>query len=161
MRRDQTPEVLAQQYVLPSSEDRGMFSQQYTRQLSTSPPPFSYASLATSESGATYATYSQSNAYCNMQPTMDIPLYHSYMQPLHQAYANGIATPPVKQEFYADEEINPFSMSYASIAGVDVSTTAGPSYHDVAAAAYVSNTTAAAAAARPPVSYARSYSYPH
>lgn len=113
-----------------------MFSQQYTRQLSTSPPPFSYASLATSESGATYATYSQSNAYCNMQPTMDIPLYHSYMQPLHQAYANGIATPPIKQEFYADEEINPFSMSYASIAGVDVSTTAAPSYHDVAAAAY-------------------------
>jgi hypothetical protein len=146
--------VLAQQYVLPSSEDRGMFSQQYTRQLSTSPPPFSYASLAGTESHASYPSYSQSNAYCNM------PLYHSYMQPLHhqqQAYAaNGIATPPIKQEFYAEEEINPFSMSYASIAGVDVSTTVAPSYQDVAAA-YVSTT---AAASQAPIPFARSYSYP-
>jgi len=113
-----------------------MFSQQYTRQLSTSPPPFSYASLAGTESHASYPSYSQSNAYCNMPPTMDIPLYHSYMQPMHhQAYAaNGIATPPIKQEFYAEDEINPFSMSYASIACVDVSTTVAPSYQDVAAA---------------------------
>jgi cytochrome c551/c552 len=88
---------------------------------------------------------------------MDIPLYHSYMQPMHhQAYAaNGIATPPIKQEFYAEDEINPFSMSYASIACVDVSTTVAPSYQDVAAA-YVSTTTAA----QPPIPYARSYSYP-
>lgn len=133
LRRDQTPEVLAQQYVLPSSEDRGMFSQQYTRQLSTSPPPFSYHSLATSE-GANYTAYPQSNAYCNMPHTMDIPLYHSYVQPMHHAYPNGMATPPIKQEFYPDEEINPFSMSYASIAGVDVSTTVAPSYQDVSAA---------------------------
>ena len=161
-RRDHTPEVLAQQYVLPSSEDRGMFSQQYTRQLSTSPPPFSYASLAGTESHASYPSYSQqSNAYCNMPPTMDIPLYHSYMQPMHhhqQAYAaTGIATPPIKQEFYAEDEINPFSMSYASIAGVDVSTTVAPSYQDVAAA-YVSTTTAANAI-QAPIPFARSYSY--
>lgn len=156
LRRDQTPEVLAQQYVLPSSEDRGMFSQQYTRQLSTSPPPFSYA-LSAAETHVSYPPYSQPNAYCNMPPTMDIPLYHSYMQPMHQAaYANGMATPPIKQEFYAEDEINPFSMSYASIAGVDVSTTVAPSYHDVAAA-YVSTSTAVA---QPPIPYARSYSYP-
>lgn len=154
LRRDQTPEVLAQQYVLPSSEDRGMFSQQYTRQLSTSPPPFSYHSLATSE-GANYTAYPQSNAYCNMPHTMDIPLYHSYVQPMHHAYPNGMATPPIKQEFYPDEEINPFSMSYASIAGVDVSTTVAPSYQDVSAA-YVSTTTA-----HPPIPYARSHSFPH
>jgi hypothetical protein len=154
-RRDHTPEVLAQQYVLPSSEDRGMFSQQYTRQLSTSPPPFSYASMAGTESHASYPSYSQSNAYCAMPQTMDIPLYHSYMQPMHQTYPNGIATPPIKQEFYAEDEINPFSMSYASIAAVDVSTTIAPSYQDVAAA-YVST----AAAAQAPIPFARSYSYP-
>jgi hypothetical protein len=154
LRRDHTPDVMAQTYVLPSSEDRGMFSQQYTRQLSTSPPPFSYASLGGNDASANYVTYPQSNAYCNMPPTMDIPLYPSYMQPMHQAYANGIATPPIKQEFYAEDEVNPFSMSYASINGVDVSTTVGPSYQDVAAA-YVSTTTA-----HPPVPYARSYSYP-
>jgi hypothetical protein len=202
-RLDHTPEVLKQQSILPSSEDRwdrrreeigelyllsslegrGMFSQQYTRQLSNSPPPFNHASLAVTESHARYiypppysqqsnspppfnhaslavteshASYicppsgpsysQQSNAYYNMPPTMDIPLYHSYMQPLHnrqQAYAaTGIATPPIKQEFYAEDEINPFSMSYASIAGVDVSTTVTPSYQDVAAA-YVSTTAAA------------------
>ena len=131
-----------------------MFSQQYTRQLSTSPPPFSYASLGGNEANANYVAYSQANAYCNMPPTMDIPLYPSYVQPMHQMYANGIATPPIKQEFYAEDEINPFSMSYASIAGVDVNTTAGPSYQDMTAA-YVSTTTA-----HQPVSYARSYSYP-
>jgi hypothetical protein len=131
LRRDHTPDVMAQTYVLPSSEDRGMFSQQYTRQLSTSPPPFSYASMSGNEANANYATYSQPHAYCNMPPTMDIPLYPSYMQPMH-----------------------PFSMSYASITGVDVSTTVGPSYQDVAAA-YVSTTTA-----HPPVPYARSYSFP-
>lgn len=133
-----------------------MLSQQYTRKLSTSPPLISHASLATSEGGTDYATYSQSKAYCNLQPTMDIPLYQSYMQPIHQAYANGIATPPVKQEFYADEESNPFCMSYASIAGVDVSITAASFYHDVAAAARVSTI-----AVHVPVSYARSYSFPH
>ncbi|KAM0702482.1 hypothetical protein Q7P35_009910 [Cladosporium inversicolor] len=154
LRRDHTPDVMAQTYVLPSSEDRGMFSQQYTRQLSTSPPPFSYASVGGNDASANYVTYSQSNAYCNMPPTMDIPLYPSYIQPMHQAYANGIAIPPIKQEFYAEDEVNPFSMSYASINGVDVSTTVGPSYQDVAAA-YVSTTTA-----HPPVPYARSYSYP-
>jgi hypothetical protein len=132
-----------------------MFSQQYTRQLSTSPPPFSYASMAGTESHASYPSYSQSNAYCAMPQTMDIPLYHSYMQPMHQTYPNGIATPPIKQEFYAEDEINPFSMSYASIAAVDVSTTIAPSYQDVAAA-YVST----AAAAQAPIPFARSYSYP-
>lgn len=134
LRRDHTPDVMAQTYVLPSSEDRGMFSQQYTRQLSTSPPPFSFASLGGNEANANYVAYSQANAYCNMPPTMDIPLYPSYVQPMHQMYANGIATPPIKQEFYAEDEINPFSMSYASIAGVDVNTTAGPSYQDMTAA---------------------------
>ena len=49
-------------------------------------------------------------------------------------------------------------MSYASIAGVDVSTTVAPSYQDVAAA-YVSTTTAANAI-QAPIPFARSYSYP-
>lgn len=129
-----------------------MFSQQYTRQLSTSPPPFSYGSIGSNDTNSNYASYSQANAYCNMPQTMDLPIYpSSYVQPMHQAYANGIATPPIKQEFYAEDEINPFSMSYASIAGVDVS---APSYQDVAAA-YVSTTTA-----HPPIPYARSYSFP-
>lgn len=62
-----------------------------------------------------------------------------------------MVTPPVKQEFYGDDEINPFSMSYASISGVDVSTS--QSYQDVAV--YVSNT------AHQTPAFARSYSFPH
>lgn len=139
--------MLPQHYALPSSDDRGMFSQQYTRQLSTSPPPFSYASIPSTDS-VSYTAYTQPNAYCGMPATTDLPLYPQYLPPIQQTYS-GMVTPPVKQEFYGDDEINPFSMSYASIAGVDVST--AQSYQDVAA--YVSNT------AQTPA-FARSYSYP-
>ena len=151
LRRDRTPEVLDQQYVLPS-DDRSMFSQQFTRQLSTSPPPFSYASIPASESGS-YSTYQQTASYCSMPPNgMDMPLYPQYLPPPQQNYQHvvpSMATPPIKQEFYNDDEMNPFSMSYASMAGVDVS--AAQSYQDVAA--YVSTKPH-----HPP--YQRSYSYP-
>ncbi|KAK5120528.1 hypothetical protein LTR85_006183 [Meristemomyces frigidus] len=126
--RDRTPEILGQQYVLPS-DDRSMFSQQFTRQLSTSPPPFSYGSLPTTDS-ISYASYPQPTTYCGMQSTgMDMPLYPQYLPPMQQSY--NMATPQIKQEFYGDDEMSPFSMSYASMAGVDVS--AAQSYHDVAA----------------------------
>lgn len=126
-----------------------MFSQQYTRQLSTSPPPFSYASIPSNDS-TSYSTYSGSNPYCGMSANVDMALYPQYLPPIQQAY-NGMVTPPVKQEFYGDDEINPFSMSYASISGVDVSTS--QSYQDVAV--YVSNT------AHQTPAFARSYSFPH
>lgn len=130
--RDRTPEVVSQHYVLPS-DDRSMFSEQYTRQLSTSPPPFSYASLPPADS-ISYATYPQATTYCRMQSTnMEMPLYPQYLPPMQQSY--NMTTPHIKQEFYGDDEMSPFSMSYASMAGVDVST--AQSYHDVAA--YVSN----------------------
>ena len=120
MARDRTPEVLSQQYVLPS-DDRSMFSQQFTRQLSTSPPPFSYASLPASES-INYASYPPATGYCGMQSTgLDMPLYPQYLPSIQQPYATGIATPQIKQEFYGDDEMSPFSMSYASMAGVDIS----------------------------------------
>ena len=111
IRRDRTPDVLAQQYVLPS-DDRNMFSQQYTRQLSTSPPPFgSYASMPSTESTA-YASYP---SYCGTG--MDMPMYPQYLAPTQQTYAmQSIVSPPIKQELYADDEVNPFSMSYASMA---------------------------------------------
>ena len=115
IRRDHTPEILAQQYVLPS-EDRGMFSQQFTRQLSTSPPPFSYPSIPQPDS-STYSTYPPVASFCSLPSNgTDIPLYPHYAHALSQAYAvPSMTSPPVKQEFYGDDEINPFSMSYASI----------------------------------------------
>ncbi|KAK4902040.1 hypothetical protein LTS10_011924 [Elasticomyces elasticus] len=117
--RARTPEVLNQHYVLPSS-DQSMFSQSYTRELSTSPPPFSYASLP--GAGANYG-YTQATTYCALPTTgVDMPLYHGYMPPTEQVY--GMPTPSVKQEqaFYFDDDQSPFAASYAAISGVDVST---------------------------------------
>ncbi|KAF2173289.1 hypothetical protein M409DRAFT_17232 [Zasmidium cellare ATCC 36951] len=112
-RRERTPDVLTQQYVLPS-DDRGMFSQQYTRQLSTSPPPFSYASIPSAE-GVSYPAYSAAS-YCGIPATgAEVPLYPQYL-PIQQAYGvQTMTSPPIKQEFYGDDEMNPFSMSYAAI----------------------------------------------
>ncbi|KAK5132920.1 hypothetical protein LTR08_008366 [Meristemomyces frigidus] len=124
--RDRTPETLNQQYVLPT-EDRSMFSQQFTRQLSTSPPPFSYGGLPTTDSMG-YVSYPHASTYCT---GVDVPLYPQYLHPMQQSYLPNTATPQVKQEFYGDDEMSPFSMSYASMAGMDVSV--GQSYHDAAA----------------------------
>ncbi|TKA65564.1 hypothetical protein B0A55_10434 [Friedmanniomyces simplex] len=117
--RARTPEVLTQHYVLPSS-DQSMFSQTYTRQISTSPPPFSYTGLPST--GASYG-YVQAATYCSLPSTgVDMPLYHQYLPPTEQAY--GMPTPSIKQEpaFYFDDDQSPFAASYAAISGVDVST---------------------------------------
>ncbi|TKA39283.1 hypothetical protein B0A54_08592 [Friedmanniomyces endolithicus] len=117
--RARTPEVLNQHYVLPSA-DHSMFSQTYTRQLSTSPPPFSYAGLPST--GASYG-YSQATTYCSLPTTsVDMPLYHQYLPATEQAYRR--PTPSIKHEpaFYFDDDQSPFAASYAAISGVDVST---------------------------------------
>jgi len=148
IRRDRTPEVLHQQYVLPS-DDRGMFSQQYTRQMSTSPPPFSYSTLAATDS-TSYSTYPPAGSYCMPGNSMDMPVFTHYLPPIqnYQHIVPSMTSPPVKQEYYNDDEINPFSMSYASMAGE------ANSYQD-AVAAYVSTMP------RPqPPTYHRSQSYP-
>lgn len=133
--RGDTPDVLAQQYVLPS-DDRGMFSQQFTRQLSTSPPPFSYASISGSDA-LSYATYPPAATFCLQSGGgVDMPMYPQYLPVMPQQYqSQGMISPPIKQEIFGDDEMSPFSMSYASMAGVDVSS--GQSYQNFPAA-YVS-----------------------
>lgn len=57
-------------------------------------------------------------------------MYPQYLPSLSSAYHShlpGMAY-PVKQELFAEEEINPFNMSYASITGLDMS--AAQSYTD-------------------------------
>lgn len=146
IRGDRTPETVHQHYVLPS-DDRSMFSQQYTRQMSTSPPPFSYGTIPSTETTA-YSTYPQPGSYCAMPGTMDMQYYPQYLPPIQQSYQHivpSMTTPPIKQEYYHDDEMSPFSMSYATMAGVDVHT--AQSYPEIAA--YV---------CKPP--YNRSHSYP-
>jgi hypothetical protein len=124
-----------------------MFSQQYTRQLSTSPPPFQYGGSIPATEGVSYAAYPQTAAYCAMPPNgMDMPLYPQYLPPIQQGYVSNLAPPPIKQEYYGDDDMSPFSMSYASMSsGIDVS--AAQTYDPV----YVSS--------KPHLQH-RNYSYP-
>ncbi|KAK5160153.1 hypothetical protein LTS14_002260 [Recurvomyces mirabilis] len=112
--RAHTPEVVNQHYVLPSSD---MFSQQYTRQMSTSPPPFTYAG-APSTSAMTYASYTQPT-YCSSLPSTgsDMPIYSAYLPSVDQGYFS----PPIKTEqgLYFDDDTSPFAAGYAAISGVN------------------------------------------
>ncbi|WPG99603.1 Hypothetical protein R9X50_00242100 [Acrodontium crateriforme] len=150
--RSRTPEILSQQYGLPS-DDRGMFSQQYTRQLSTSPPPFSYAAMPGTES-MSFPPYQHNSNYCavpvhgtnGINAGIDMSMYQQqqhqhhqqqYLPPIQQSYMPSMSAPgAVKQEFYADDEMSPFSMSYASMAGVDVSSASQSFHQDVPNSAY-------------------------
>lgn len=147
-RRDRTPDVLAQQYILPS-DDRSMFSQQYTRQLSTSPPPFSYTTVPSNDA-TSFASYPQASGYYSLPAGRpDMALYPQYYQS-YQHVVPSMNTPPVKQEYYNEDDMSPFSLSYASMAGIDITT--AQSYQDVGA--YVSSRPHQA----PP--FLRSQSYP-
>jgi hypothetical protein len=77
--------------------------------------------------------------------------YPQYLPPIQQSYQHmvpSMTTPPVKQEYYHDDEMSPFSMSYATMAGVDVAT--AQSFQDLAAVSTRPQ--------HPP--YNRSHSYP-
>lgn len=43
-------------------------------------------------------------------------MYQSYGAPTQTYAIQNLMQPPIKQEVYADDEVNPFSMSYASMA---------------------------------------------
>lgn len=122
-----------------------MFSQQSTRQLSTSPPPFTYASVSAIDTNtATYDSFHTVNAFCSPSATgLDAPLYPQYLPPIQHNTPFDCApstlaavTASIKAGLFAaaDDDMSPFGMSYASIAGVDVS--AAHSFQDLAA--YVS-----------------------
>jgi hypothetical protein len=123
-----TPEI--QNQYLPHHEERGMFSHQYTRQLSTSPPPFSYSTYPAPDAAA-YAPYAQHAAYHTLPTTTtpDMPMYTPYLPPLSSAYPTTLPSlvHPMKGDFYAEDEISPFSMSYATMAGIDIP---APHYQD-------------------------------
>lgn len=102
-------------------DDRSMFSQQFTRQLSTSPPPFSYSSYPPET--ITYAPYSHS-MYQPLSTATQDAMFAPYLPPLGHASTYPPSLPsmvyPVKQEYYAEDEMSPFTMSYASMAGIDI-----------------------------------------
>lgn len=105
-------------------EDRGtMFSHQCTRQLSASPPPvFSYPSYSHLD------TYGQSSIYNSVSGSYnDVSFPGEYGDPVPSILPVAApATGPIKRVHnYTDEEImSPFSMSYATMAGIDLCPTA-------------------------------------
>lgn len=118
---------------LPSNDDRGaMFSHQCTRQLSASPPPvFSYASYPFPEPHI-YTPYPQHTAYHTMPaPYADLSMQNQYLPPLPSTLPTMMSSSAsMKREsmFIEDDILSPFSMSYASMAGIDIPTT--QSYQD-------------------------------
>lgn len=135
--RTTTSRVVRPQYV-PPADDRSMFALQSTRQLSTSPSPFS-SSLSTPLDGNPYLNYSQSTSYCTFVGNgVDMPLYPHYVPPTQQSYqtnATGMTPSLIKQETYENEEMYPFGFIYPSFAGAEMPL--AQSLQD--AATYVSN----------------------
>ncbi|KAJ5179684.1 hypothetical protein N7492_002894 [Penicillium capsulatum] len=123
------PDVKAQSHPPPperpasydyynGSGERAMFAQQCTRQLSASPPPvFSYPPMSTYD--AYRPTYGQMPVYHNVPTTYEMPFpdYNeavSSVVPMMPTQAMG------RKSTYDEDVLSPFSMSYASMAGIDL-----------------------------------------
>lgn len=95
-------------------DDKRMFSYQHTRQLSTSPPPsFSYQAYPSIEHGQFPPSVSNYMAY-------PVPVSSSCMMPPSTMTYQTSMPAIIKPEVYEEDDMNPFSLSYASMAGVDV-----------------------------------------
>ncbi|KAH7028377.1 hypothetical protein B0J12DRAFT_684049 [Macrophomina phaseolina] len=119
-----------QQHFLQPHDDRSMFAYQNTRQLSTSPPPFTAYSTYPAPDAVSYA-YSQSPYHAMPVTTAEMQMpYTPYLPPISSTVYPGTlpSIVPAKQEFYGEEEISPFSMNYASLTGIDIPVT--HSYQD-------------------------------
>ncbi|KGO75113.1 hypothetical protein PITC_069830 [Penicillium italicum] len=108
-------------YDYYSPEDRQtMFAQQCTRQLSASPPPvFSYPSMLSYD---TYrqSAYSQSPIY---HPTPSTYSEIAYQTEYGESVPSLVPVLPSMQArklAYDEDLISPFSMSYATMAGIDL-----------------------------------------
>jgi hypothetical protein len=129
-----------------SIDDRSMFSQQNTRQLSTSPPPFSSAPQSTYQSFDATA-YPQ----CMSSP---------YLQHQHQAsfadHYQTLGQPAIKSEFYAEDSSSPYSMSYAPLANGEY-----PRQNSAGESGYASSTDAYVSSVRPHHYYPQYQQAPH
>ncbi|KAF2869728.1 hypothetical protein BDV95DRAFT_497496 [Massariosphaeria phaeospora] len=119
-----SPEIQSHHYV-PPPEERGMFSHQHTRQLSTSPPPFSYSTYPAPDTAQYTVPYATTHAPYHSIPTTitpEMPTYAPYLPPLSSAYPNTLPSlvHPVKSEYYGEDEISPWTSGYASMAGIDI-----------------------------------------
>ncbi|PSK40339.1 hypothetical protein B9Z65_40 [Elsinoe australis] len=127
-KRRQSP---AQQVSAPASvsqgrtavEDWTMFSNQHTRQLSTSPPPFEFPTLDSFQSPPSPQLPAGNFAYLpssTLDPTYQ---FQPYLQPIDQSsYQWQDKTLPIKQESFLENEISPLNLpGYMPLASMDMS----------------------------------------
>jgi hypothetical protein len=108
--------------------DERMYAQQYTRQISTSPTPYSYTTVQ--PDSFTYPAFSSHHPYSSMSSSCsDMPLY-SYSTPFSSSYSAPLQSVeyPIKQELYAENDLTAFGISYSSLPSMDI--TASSSYAD-------------------------------
>ena len=103
-------------------EDRGMFSRQHTRQLSASPPPFSCSSYSSFDMPPTPRFSQTAQCLPLPQTNPDAQAYQTYQPHLNEYFSHQLPAKlaSTKPAFYGEDEMSPFSMSYASMAGIDV-----------------------------------------
>ncbi|KAJ5426664.1 hypothetical protein N7465_001734 [Penicillium sp. CMV-2018d] len=108
-------------YDYYSPEDRQtMFAQQCTRQLSASPPPvFSYPSMSSYD---TYrqSVYSQSPIYHAAPSTYSEIAYQTEYGEPAPSLVPVLPSMQARKLAYDEDLISPFSMSYATMAGIDL-----------------------------------------
>lgn len=118
-------------------EDRSMFGQQSTRQLSTSPPPFFYPSYPSFSDPYGQPNYSAQPAHPHhaYQTIPQAPYGDLSSLPAHSLDPLPHTLPSVasaSKRYPDDEVLNPLCINYASMAGIDMSTAAAqqqPHHH--------------------------------
>ncbi|KAI9684737.1 MAG: hypothetical protein M1829_000112 [Trizodia sp. TS-e1964] len=119
-----SPELLSGRYVSTQDVSTSLYPQQFIRPLSSSPPHFEYTFPV--QDPIIYQPYSQPSSRRSMPvvSSVDIPLQSQYIPSIAMTLPSmpSDRTGPMKQEgLYAEEEsMNPFSMSYAMMAGMDM-----------------------------------------
>jgi hypothetical protein len=129
-----------------STDDRTMFSQQNTRQLSTSPPPFS---------SAPYSAYQHFDATAYPQG-MGSPYLQQQQQPSFTDPYHTLGQPVIKSEFYAEDGPSPYSMSYTPITNGEY-----PRQNSAGESGYASSTDAYVSSSRPHHHYPLYQQGPH
>jgi hypothetical protein len=125
----QTSQAASMQFM--PFDDRNMFSQQYTRQLSTSPPPFAYSGYHSD--AMSYPPYTSEMSYPPISSSTDIPIFPPELPPLGSSIPTTLPTMtsmdyPTKQDAFFANDMNPFNFSYGAIHNMDMAT--AQSYSD-------------------------------
>jgi hypothetical protein len=118
----QTSQAASMQFM--PFDDRNMFSQQYTRQLSTSPPPFVYSGYPSD--AMSYPPYTADMSYPPLSSSTDMPIFPQELPPLSSSIPTTLSTMPAmdypaKQDPFFAGDMGPFSFSYGSMPTIDIS----------------------------------------